>query len=111
VVVLEELRRYRLPAPSNWERFSSPAVDALLNQYGSTTSSATQHSIIDKLQTIMVHSCRSSGLGRGRLVPVNLMSTPASRRQRTPTRSPAVHVPDWGVVVLHLKPKSNQLSV
>ena len=42
------------PAPSNWERFSSPSVDALLNQYGSTTSTATQHSIIDQLQTIMV---------------------------------------------------------
>jgi len=60
------------PAPSNWERFSSPAVDALLNQYGSTTSSATQHSIIDKLQTIMVHSAGHPGLGRGRLVPVQL---------------------------------------
>jgi len=36
-----------------------------VNQYGSTTSSATQHSIIDKLQTIMDATVAGHpGLGR-----------------------------------------------
>ena len=30
-------------ASSNWERYSDPAVDQLLNQYAATTDSATQH--------------------------------------------------------------------
>jgi peptide/nickel transport system substrate-binding protein len=95
------------PAPSNWERFSSPAVDALLNQYGSTTSSATQHSIIDKLQTIMVQQLP--------VIPVleevdwfqyNSDEYSGFPSATNPYAQPGLYnVPDWGVVVLHLKPK------
>src|SRR6266705_2118782 len=38
----------------NWERYSNPATDALINQYGGTTSEATQHSIVNKLQEVML---------------------------------------------------------
>ncbi|HEY5439618.1 MAG TPA: ABC transporter substrate-binding protein [Acidimicrobiales bacterium] len=94
------------PAASNWERFSSPAVDALLNQYGSTTSSATQHSIIDQLQTIMVKQLP--------VIPVleevdwfqyNSKEYSGFPSASNPYAQPGLYnVPDWGVVVLHLKP-------
>jgi peptide/nickel transport system substrate-binding protein len=95
-------------APSNWERFSSPTVDALLNQYGATTSAATQHSIIDKLQTIMVQQLP--------VIPVleevdwfqyNSDEYSGFPSATNPYAQPGLYnVPDWGVVVLHLKPKS-----
>jgi peptide/nickel transport system substrate-binding protein len=96
------------PAASNWERFSSPAVDALLNQYGSTTSTATQHSIIDQLQSIMVKQLP--------VIPVleevdwfqyNSKEYSGFPSASNPYAQPGLYnVPDWGVVVLHLKPKS-----
>jgi peptide/nickel transport system substrate-binding protein len=95
------------PAPSNWERFSSPAVDTLLNQYGSTTSAATQHTIINKLQTIMVQQLP--------VIPVleevdwfqyNSNEYSGFPSASNPYAQPGLYnVPDWGVVVLHLKPK------
>jgi peptide/nickel transport system substrate-binding protein len=95
------------PAPSNWERFSSPTVDGLLNQYGSTTSSATQHTIIDKIQTIMVQQLP--------VIPVleevdwfqyNSDEYSGFPSATNPYAQPGLYnVPDWGVVVLHLKPK------
>src|ERR1700730_4011453 len=42
------------PAGSNFERYSNPATDALINQYGATTSAATQHSIVDQLQSVLL---------------------------------------------------------
>ncbi|HXC19236.1 MAG TPA: ABC transporter substrate-binding protein [Acidimicrobiales bacterium] len=96
------------PAPSNWERYSNPATDALLNQYGATTSVATQHSIIDKLQTIMVQQLP--------VIPVleevdwfqyNSDEYSGFPSATNPYAQPGLYnVPDWGVVVLHLKPKS-----
>ncbi len=95
-------------AASNWERYSSPAVDALLNQYGATTSAATQHMIIDKLQTIMVQQLP--------VIPVleevdwfqyNSDEYSGFPSASNPYAQPGLYnVPDWGVVVLHLKPKS-----
>jgi len=41
-------------AGSNYERYSSPATDALLSQYENTTSTATQQSILNQLQQVMV---------------------------------------------------------
>jgi peptide/nickel transport system substrate-binding protein len=42
------------PAGSNWERYSSPATDALINEYASTTDPAVQHQIVDSLQKVML---------------------------------------------------------
>jgi peptide/nickel transport system substrate-binding protein len=41
-------------ASSNYERFHSNVVDGLLNQYARTTSSSLQHTIINKLQQVML---------------------------------------------------------
>jgi peptide/nickel transport system substrate-binding protein len=43
-------------AGSNYERYSNPATDALLNQYTATAASdtATQQSILNKIQEVMV---------------------------------------------------------
>jgi peptide/nickel transport system substrate-binding protein len=41
-------------ATSDWERYSSPATDKLINEYASTTSSADQHSIVNQLQQVML---------------------------------------------------------
>jgi peptide/nickel transport system substrate-binding protein len=41
-------------AASNYERWSSPSTDALLNQYATTTDPATQQSILNQVQNVMV---------------------------------------------------------
>jgi peptide/nickel transport system substrate-binding protein len=41
-------------AASNYERWSSPSTDALLNQYSTTTDAATQQSILNQIQNVMV---------------------------------------------------------
>jgi peptide/nickel transport system substrate-binding protein len=43
-------------AASNYERYSNPATDALLNQYSTTTDTATQQSIMNKIQQVMLTS-------------------------------------------------------
>jgi peptide/nickel transport system substrate-binding protein len=41
-------------AASNYERWSSPSTDQLLNQYATTTDAATQQSIMNQIQNVMV---------------------------------------------------------
>ena len=41
-------------AGSNWERYSNPAADELINEYATTTSGSEQHSIVSQLQKIML---------------------------------------------------------
>jgi peptide/nickel transport system substrate-binding protein len=43
-------------AASNYERYSSPATTALLNQYATTTSAATQQSILNQIQQVMTNT-------------------------------------------------------
>jgi peptide/nickel transport system substrate-binding protein len=95
-------------ASTNWERYSSPTVDALLNQYGATTSSAVQHTIMGKLETIMVQQAP--------VIPVleevdwfqyNTKEYSGFPSASNPYAQPALYnEPDWGVVLLHLKPVS-----
>jgi len=40
-------------AASNYERYSSPATDKLLDQYATTTDAATQQSILNQIQQVM----------------------------------------------------------
>ena len=93
-------------ASSNWERFKSPAVDALLNQYAATTSAATQHTIVNKLQMIMVQQLPVIPL----LEEVDWFQYNTKAFSGFPTPSNAYaqpglyNNPDWGVVLLHLKP-------
>jgi peptide/nickel transport system substrate-binding protein len=95
------------PASTNWERYSNPATDKLINEYAATTSSAVQHSIVDQLEQVMLSD-----------VPVIPMTeevdwyqydTGAFSGWVTPKNAyaqPAIYIlPDDEVLLLHLVPK------
>ena len=92
------------PAVTNWERYSSASTDTLINEYGATTNSASQHSILDKLQSVLLNDVP--------LIPVTEQADwdEYSTAQLTgwptakdPYAQPAPQViPDWGIVLLHL---------
>ena len=95
------------PAGSNFERYSNPATDALINSYGATTSAATQHSIVDQLQAVLLKDVPvipiteqvdwfqyDTGSFTGWPTPGNPYAQPA-----------AYNYPDWGQLMLHLSPK------
>src|SRR5436190_2889964 len=42
-------------AASNWERYSNPGTDKLIDQYGATTNAAKQHQIVGKLEAVMAN--------------------------------------------------------
>ena len=93
-------------AGSNFSRYSNPVADALINQYATTTSAATQHSIVDQLQKIMLTDVPvipvteqvdwfqyDTGSFSGWPSPSNPYAQPA-----------AYNYPDWGQLMLHLTP-------
>jgi len=93
-------------ASSNFERFNSPAVDALLNQYTATTSAATQQSVTAKLQMVMVNQVPVIPV----LEEVDWFQYNNKEYSGFPSPSnqyaqPGLYnEPDWGVVLLKLKP-------
>jgi peptide/nickel transport system substrate-binding protein len=95
-------------ASSNFERYSSPATDALLNSYASAATPAQQHQIVNQLQQVMLKDVPvipltesvdwyeyNTGAFTGWATPSNPYAQPG----------PALS-PDFGWVLLHLKPKS-----
>jgi len=95
-------------AASNWERYSSASTDALLNQYGTTTSAATQKSIVAKLENVMVTQAPVIPV----LEEVDWFEYNATNISGFPTASnpyaqPGLYnQPDWGYVLDALKPKA-----
>jgi len=93
-------------AGSNFSRYNNPAADALINQYATTTSAVTQHSIIDQLQKIMLTDLP--------VIPVTesvqwfQYDTGSFSGWPTPTNPYALPAPyaypDWGQLMLHLVP-------
>jgi peptide/nickel transport system substrate-binding protein len=94
-------------AASNWERYSSPATDKLIEQYAATTSSTIQHQVVDELEKVMLSD-----------VPVIPVTEAVDWYQYDtqhiggwvtpgdPYAQPAQYAwPDWGVVLLHLYAK------
>jgi len=94
-------------AGSNFERYSNPATDALINSYGTTTSAAQQQQIVNKLQLVMLQDVPvipvtesvdwfqyDTGSFSGWPTPANQYAQPA-----------AYNYPDWGQVMLNLVPK------
>jgi peptide/nickel transport system substrate-binding protein len=94
------------PAGSNFERYSNPATDALINQFPTTTSAATQQQIVDKLELVMLQDVPvipvteavdwfqyDTGSFTGWPTPSNPYAQPA-----------AYNYPDWEQVMLHLSP-------
>jgi peptide/nickel transport system substrate-binding protein len=94
-------------AASNWERYSNPATDRLIEQYAATTSSATQHSIVAKLEAVMVNEVPVIPITEGvDWYQYNTKSITGWVLQSDPYARPAAYEnPDWGVVLLHLRPK------
>jgi peptide/nickel transport system substrate-binding protein len=94
-------------ATTNYERYSNPATDKLFAEYGQTTSSATQHQIVDELQQVM--------LSQVPFIPIteesdwfqyNTSSITGWPSQSDPYALPAIYqYPDMGQVLLHLAPK------
>jgi peptide/nickel transport system substrate-binding protein len=94
-------------AATNWERYSNPSTDKLIDEYAATTSSAVQHSIVDQLEQVMLSA-----------VPVIPMTEEVDWYQydtaafsgwvtpKDPYAQPAIYiVPDDEVLLLHLTPK------
>jgi peptide/nickel transport system substrate-binding protein len=94
-------------AGSNFERYSNPATDALINEYATTTNPAVQHSIVDQLQKVMLQDVPvipvteqvdwfqyDTGSFTGWPTPSNPYAQPA-----------AYDYPDWGQLMLRLAPK------
>jgi peptide/nickel transport system substrate-binding protein len=93
-------------AGSNFERYSNPATDALINEYPTTTSATTQHSIVDQLEKVMLSDVP--------VVPVteevdwfqyNTATFTGWPTQSNPYAQPAAYnYPDWGIVMDRLTP-------
>jgi peptide/nickel transport system substrate-binding protein len=94
-------------ATSDYERYSNPATDALFTQYAATTSAATQQSVIDQVEQVM--------LGDVPIIPVveavdwyqydtaNLTGWPTPQ---DPYAQPSAYAyPDVEQVLLHLRVK------
>ncbi len=95
-------------ASSNWERYENPATDKLIEQYGATTDPAKQHEIVRKLEQVMVNEIPVIPVTEGvDWYQYNTRDLAGWVTQGNPYAQPAAYVsPDWGVVLLHLKPKT-----
>jgi peptide/nickel transport system substrate-binding protein len=94
-------------AGSNFERYSNPATDKLINEYAATTDPAQQHSIVNQLQKVMLSEVPVIPVTEG----VDWFQYDAGSFSGWPTPSnpyarPAIYIyPDWAQVMLHLVPK------
>ncbi|HTX00702.1 MAG TPA: ABC transporter substrate-binding protein [Acidimicrobiales bacterium] len=94
-------------AATNYERYSDPATDALIEQFAATSSTAAQHRIIDSLENVMLSDVP--------LIPVTESALWFQYDDQYftgwPTSSDPYTIPDPGwnpfneVVLLHLKPR------
>jgi len=96
------------PAATNWERYENPATDRLIEQYASTADPATQHGIVRKLEQVMVNEVPVIPVTEGvDWYQYNTRDLKGWVTPDNPYAQPAAYVnPDWGVVLLNLKPKS-----
>ena len=95
------------PAASNWERYYNKNVDKLINAYAATTSLAKQHQIVNGLQAAMVRDVPIIPITEGvDWYQYNTSSIAGWVTQNNPYAKPAAYeTPDWGVLLLHLRPK------
>jgi peptide/nickel transport system substrate-binding protein len=94
-------------ATTNYERYSNPATESLLNQYAATTSAATQQSIMNQIQQVMVSDVP--------IIPVveavdwyqyDTASFSGWPTASDPYAQPSAYAyPDMEQVLLHLQPK------
>jgi peptide/nickel transport system substrate-binding protein len=94
-------------ASSDWERYSNPATDKLIDSYGTTTSATTQRSIVNQLEQVVLKDVPfipiteevawfqyNTAKFSGWPTPSNPYALPA-----------AYNYPDMGQVLLHLSAK------
>jgi peptide/nickel transport system substrate-binding protein len=94
-------------AATNYERYNSPSTEALLNAYAATTSTATQQSIMNQIQQVMVSDVP--------IIPVveavdwyqyDTASFSGWPTPSDPYAQPSAYAyPDMEQVLLHLQPK------
>jgi peptide/nickel transport system substrate-binding protein len=94
-------------AASNWERYSNPATDKLLNDYAVTTDTATQHQIVNQLQQVVLSDVPYIPItGDVAWFQYNTASFTGWPTPSNPYAMPAAYLyPDMGQVLLHLSPK------
>ena len=94
-------------ASSNWERYYNKKVDSLLNAYAKTTSLSKQHSIVNQIEAAMVRDVPIIPITEGvDFYEYNTKSITGWVTPGNPYAKPSPYeVPDWGVVLTHLKPK------
>jgi peptide/nickel transport system substrate-binding protein len=94
-------------ASSNWERYYNKNVDKQINAYAKTTSLAKQHAIVNQLEAAMVRDVPIIPITEGvDWYQYNTKSLAGWVTKKNPFAKPAAYeVPDWGVMLLHLKPK------
>ncbi|HSS80859.1 MAG TPA: ABC transporter substrate-binding protein [Gaiellaceae bacterium] len=94
-------------AGSDWERYSNPQADKLIEQYAATSDSATQHQIVKQLEAIMVNDIPVIPVTEGvDWYQYNTKDIAGWVTKGNAFARPAAYVnPDWGVMLLHLKPK------
>jgi peptide/nickel transport system substrate-binding protein len=95
-------------AATNWERYSNPAVDKLIDQYAATADPAKQHEIVRGLEKAMVDDIPVIPVTEGvDWYQYNTKDLTGWVTEQNPYAQPAAYVyPDWAVVLMHLKPKA-----
>src|SRR5215469_15991369 len=94
-------------AGSNFERYSNPATDKLINQYAATTDPAKQHAIVNDLQKVMLSQVPVIPVTEGvDWFQYDTGSFSGWPDPSNPYARPAIYIyPDWAQVMLHLTPK------
>jgi peptide/nickel transport system substrate-binding protein len=94
-------------AASNWERYSNPDVDKLINEYATTTNLQEQKSIVGQIEDAMINDVPVIPVTEGvDWYQYNTGTLAGWVTKGSPYAQPAAYAtPDWGVVALHLKPK------
>ena len=97
------------PAASNWERYENAQVDKLIEEYAATTDTARQHEIVRQLESVMVNEIPVIPVTEGvDWYQYNTANHTGWVLKGDPYARPAAYeTPDWGVMLLHLKPKGS----
>jgi peptide/nickel transport system substrate-binding protein len=95
-------------AGADWERYANPAVDKLIEEYAATADSAKQHAIVRRLEKAMVDDIPVIPVTEGvDWYQYNTKNLAGWVTESDPYARPAAYIyPDWGVLLLHLKPKA-----
>jgi peptide/nickel transport system substrate-binding protein len=91
-------------AAGDYGRYSNPAADALLDQFGATTDSAKQHELINQLEAIMLEDVPvipvTEGVAWYEYSTLDFAGWPT---KANPYAAPAPwNLPDWEVVLIRL---------